>query len=548
MSDNDGVTRRQFLATLAMARTAAAALVPPLLIAPLLASCEQSRGNKSSGLIGLTRKTDRAVQGGFVDDDSTVGHQLRDSVAFPGAREQRKAAVAIVGGGIGGLSAGWRLDQLGMRDWLLLELGSEVGGNSRGGENEVSRYPWGAHYVPVPGKNAVHVRELFRELGVLDANGTWDERTLCHSPQERLWQHGRWHEGVEPFDALPRSQREQFARFDAMIGEWRESGAFQVPMGDVRFDQLNRALQQKLRALDAQNAASWMSSQGLNSPALRWWVEYGTRDDYGASLAQSSAWAAVHYFAGRDADEQGPLTWPEGNHFIVQHLAGRAGERVVTNAPAYRVQKQGSQWLVRTPKLDVLCEAVIWAAPVFVLPRVMANVRVPVTTEYAPWVVANITLDHWPSERGAPPSWDSVLYDSPSLGYVVATHQQLGQSGSSTVWTWYHAVVDRPSVAGRAWLRETEWSWWRDYVLADLARAHPDIGDAVTRIDVKRWGHAMARPVPGTLERAAKLSRWSPGAGLFLAHADVSGFSLFEEAQWHGVRAADGVSNLLGRN
>ncbi|MBC8085819.1 MAG: NAD(P)/FAD-dependent oxidoreductase, partial [Phycisphaerae bacterium] len=302
MSDNDPVTRREFLATLAA--------VP--LIVPLLASCEAGSANKSAGLVGLSRKTDRVIAGGFVDDDSTIGHQLRDGATFSGAREQRSAAVAIVGGGIGGLSAGWRLDKLGMRDWLLLELASEVGGNARGGENEVSPYPWGAHYVPIPGRNATHVRELFQDLGVLDANGGWDERTLCHSPQERLWQHGRWHEGVEPLDALPRREREQFAKFDAMVHEWRASGAFQVPMGDVRIDALDRSLQQKLVTLDAQSAAEWMSSLGFNSPALRWWVEYGTRDDYGASLSQASAWSAVHYFAARDAEEQGPLTWPEG--------------------------------------------------------------------------------------------------------------------------------------------------------------------------------------------------------------------------------------------
>lgn len=496
-------------------------------------------------LIGLARKTTRPVAGGFVDDDSGLGHQLRDGFAFRGAREQRTTSVAIVGGGMSGLSAGWRLDKLGIRDWLLLELGREAGGNSRGGQNTVSRYPWGAHYVPVPGRNAVHVRELFRELGLIDDYGNWDERTLCHSPQERLWQHGRWHEGLEPVDGLPRAEREQFTRFGTLISEWRATQAFQVPTGDVRFNQLTATLQQKLRALDAQTAHSWMQSNGFTSRALRWWVEYGTRDDYGSSLGQASAWAGVHYFAGRDADEQGPLTWPEGNHWIVKQLLARAGARVLTDAPAYRVERKGSKWLVRTPKLDVTCDVVIWAAPLFVMPKVVANVTVPVTTDYAPWVVANVTLEHAPAERGAPPSWDNVIYDSASLGYVVATHQQLGETGPRTVWTWYHAVVDKTAVDGRAWLQNTPWTWWRDYILADLARAHPDIRDAVSRIDVRRWGHAMPRPVPGVLSRASALTAWLPAERLFVAHSDMSGLSLFEEAQWHGVRAANQTAAIL---
>lgn len=542
MSDNIEISRRKFLETLARPLVAVPLVAAPLVAA--VASCGDS-SNKSAGLIGLGRKTDRVVQGAFVDDDMDTGHKLRDGASFAGAREQRSVAVAIVGGGMGGLSAGWRLDKLGMRDWLLLELGEHAGGNSRGGENEVSRYPWGAHYVPVPGENAVHVRELFREMGVLDANGVWDERTLCHTPQERIWQHGRWHEGVEPLDGLRALDRSQFQLFEERIAEFRNTGAFRVPMGDVRFESLSASVQKQLQELDAQTAANWMSSLGLESDPVRWWVEYGTRDDYGASLKQASAWAAVHYFAARDADEQGPLTWPEGNHFIVKHLLSRAGERVITGAPAYRVERRGTKWLVRTPKLDVMCDAVVWAAPLFIMLRVVENVQLPTTPEYAPWVVANVTIENWPAERGAPPAWDNVIYDSDSLGYVVATHQNLGESGPRSVWTWYHAVVDRSSADGRKMLVDKPWEFWRDYILDDLAKAHPDIRSVVSRIDVRRWGHAMARPTPGVLHRVRMLRDWKPAERVFVAHADMSGLSLFEEAQWQGVRAADDVGRAL---
>jgi hypothetical protein len=35
------------------------------------------------------------------------------------------------------------------------------------------------------------------------------------------------------------------------------------------------------------------------------------------------------------------------------------------------------------------------------------------------------------------------------------------------------------------------------------------------------------------------LQEWRPAPQLFVAHADLSNLSLFEEAQWHGVRAAE---------
>jgi len=49
--------------------------------------------------------------------------------------------VAIVGGGIGGLSAAWWLEKRGCHDFVLLELEDRAGGNARWGENEVSAYP-----------------------------------------------------------------------------------------------------------------------------------------------------------------------------------------------------------------------------------------------------------------------------------------------------------------------------------------------------------------------------------------------------------------------
>lgn len=520
-----GVTRREFLLALAAA----------------------------PALVGLTRKGAPDIVGGFVEDDSAVGHALRDGRPLPRARvlQQQRVAVAIVGGGMGGLSAGWRLDALGIRDWTLLELASEPGGNARAGANDTGKFPWGAHYVPVPGPNATYVQQLFRELGLVDANGEWDERTLCHSPQERLFQHGRWHEGLEPFDALTVADRAQFAQFEDLVGEWRASGAFRIPTIQghdwLHSTAASAPAVQAVRALDGMTASAYLQLQGLTAPALKWWVEYGTRDDFGASLSQVSAWAAVHYFAAREITEQGPLTWPEGNNWIVQRLAARAGNRVVTNAPAMSVERIDAKWMIRTPQSDITADVVIWAAPLFVLPRVLHSVTLPVKTEYAPWAVANLTLREPPTEHGAPPAWDNVIYGSPSLGYVDAGHQSLATRGPRRVWTWYHAVAEGSGAQGRQWLQQRSWETWRDYIVADLAKAHPNIGSCIERIEIKRWGHAMARPVPGLLNRVQQLKHWSPAPGVFVAHSDLSDLSLFEEAQWHGVTAANNAAKRLGQ-
>jgi hypothetical protein len=59
-----------------------------------------------------------------------------------------------------------------------------------------------------------------------------------------------------------------------------------------------------------------------------------------------------------------------------------------------------------------------------------------------------------------------------------------------------------------------------------------------------RIGHAMARPVPGFLAKRELRSNKAP---LYYANSDLSGFSIFEEAQYRGVTAADHALRDIGR-
>jgi hypothetical protein len=167
---------------------------------------------------------------------------------------------------------------------------------------------------------------------------------------------------------------------------------------------------------------------------------------------------------------------------------------------------------------------------------------------YSPWLTANLTLDRWPRERGGGPAWDNVIFDSPSLGYVVATHQHLRQHIPRTVWTYYWALAAQPPARARQWLLAASWPALRDAVLTDLSRAHPDIRECVTRLDILRLGHAMVRPAPGFLSSPARTGLDGRDDGLFYGHSDRGGLPHFEEALSAGVSAADGaIARLAGR-
>jgi len=491
----------------------------------------------SAALIGLSVKGDRPIAGAFVNDSFQLGHKLRDRSAFPTAHSVEKHAVVVVGGGIAGLSAAWRLHKRGFKDFVLLEMNEQLGGNSRWGANEITAYPWGAHYVPVPGPKATYVRELFEELGVLK-NGAWEERFLCFTPQERLFLYGRWQEGIEPAIGLTEKDREQFRRLGDSIHKFRASGEFTIPM--------ERGFSQNSADLDRIPFSEWLRNAGMDAKTLKWYMNYCCRDDYGALASDISAWTGIHYFASREPEEKGPLTWPEGNGWIVERLLERVGAFVRTDQMVHGIARRGNGFSVFAGETEYRAEFVIFAAPTFLAPYLIEGIAALHDFEYSPWLTANLTLERLPASYGTDATWDNVVMDSPTLGYVDAMHQTLRSHVERTVWTFYWALADGAPAANRQLLLEKDWSYWKEAILHDLERVHPDIRKCVSRIDIMRFGHAMARPRPGDIFSAERHKLASLNGRLLFANSDLSGFSIFEEAQYRGVRAAEKALDVLG--
>jgi hypothetical protein len=299
----------------------------------------------------------------------------------------------------------------------------------------------------------------------------------------------------------------------------------------------------------------YLRDRGFGSERLRWFVEYGCRDDFGATLAQTSAWAGIHYFAARLEDAGGGadfLTWPEGNGRLVSRMASRAAARLRAQAAVRSVTPHARGVDVvyhddREGRLrGVHADHAILALPAFLIPYVVAGMpRPPRPVVYGSWMVANLTLRERPESRGFPLAWDNVLHASPSLGYVVATHQQ-GRDHGPTVFTYYLPLLDDDPRAARQRLLATPWERWVSAILADLGPAHGGLAQLVETIDVYLWGHAMVRPQPGSMWSESLAAAASPVGRLHFAHTDLSGMALFEEAQYHGVRAAEAILAARG--
>jgi len=497
----------------------------------------------SAALVGLTAKGERRLAGSFVNEAFGLGHHIRDGAAFPAPSRQVRTPVVIVGGGMAGLSAGWWLERHGFRDFVLIEMERQAGGNARWGENDITAYPWAAHYVPVPDAGAELVRELFRELGVLDADGRWNERYLCFEPQERLFLHGRWQEDIEPHIGLTARDREQFRTFGQRMAEHRASGEFTIPV----------ARGAKPSDLDRISVSDWLARNGFDSPYLRWYLDYACRDDYGALARDTSAWAGVHYFASRAPNDKGPLTWPEGNGWIARRLIAKLAAHLQTGQAVYRIARGGSKYSVRTVASDgsagveYLADFVIFAAPTFLAHYVVEDAPRAAGFVYSPWFTANLRLDRLPREiEGAEPAWDNVVYDSTSLGYVNATHMSVASVVERTVWTYYYSLAEFTPVHAREYLLAHDWGYFSRRILDDLERVHPDIRECVSHIDIMRMGHAMVRPAVG-FQFGEERARWlKPMGRVYFANSDLSGISIFEEAQFRGVEAARAVLRAAG--
>jgi hypothetical protein len=191
-------------------------------------------------------------------------------------------------------------------------------------------------------------------------------------------------------------------------------------------------------------------------------------------------------------------------------------------------------------------EFVIFSAPMFLTSYLIEGFPRLNDFVYSPWLTANLTLERQPDSKGAEPSWDTVFMDSPTLGYVDATHQSIRTHIEKTVWTFYWALAEGAPAQNRQMLLEKDWNYWKEAILRDLERVHSNIRECVSRIDIMRMGHAMVRPTVGAIysEERRKLKR-REGPILF-ANSDLSGISIFEEAQFHGVEAAQAVLRKIG--
>lgn len=523
-------TRRGFIKGIATA----------LLLAPLLNACRE----KAAGLIVKLTGTNHIL-----------GHRLWAG-NFPKPSRYIEIPYLIIGGGITGLSAARQFSKKGISDFLLVEIEHHLGGNSSNGENKYSKYPLGAHYLPLPNMhdselvNFLHEEKIITGFDVA-GNPKFDEEQLSFSPQERLFIRNTWQEGLVPKYGNSAIADKELERFFKIMEIFREERGidgkyfFDIPLAAASADD-------KYNSLDAITMQQWLTDNGFSSEELLAYADYCCRDDFGLGIAYISARAGIHYFAarknkGRENYKDNVLTWPEGNARLAHHLKKYASGKTMQNCIAYKVGLKNGKAIVnvyddfRKESVMVTADKIIMATPQFINQYLLPDRKKLVQHfHYAPWVLATITLKELPAHYSYPLCWDNVIYKSKGLGYIYDQHQSVKQVQDRRVITYYYSLSAADLKKARRNVYQKPAGYWTELVFEDLKAAHPDIKDLTENVEIHRLGHGMISPVPGFLTGDAKKELAKDIKGkIYFAHSDLSGISIFEEAFHQGINAVN---------
>ncbi|KGO80950.1 putative NAD(P)-binding protein [Flavobacterium cauense R2A-7] len=523
-------------------RTFLKGIAASLLLLPVLQSCKEK-------VIALLIR--------LSGTNHILGHRLWVK-NFPKPTRQIQIPYLIIGGGISGLSAARQFTKKGISEFLVLELENYLGGNSSNGENQYSKFPLGAHYLPLPNFHDKTLLQFLEEEKIIlgyDAKGfpEFDEAQLTFSPQERLFYKNDWQEGLVPKYGNSHADENAFQVFFSKMDYFRETkGAdgkylFDIPLGHSSNDE------QTLK-LDNITMKQWLDENKLTAKPLIAYIDYCCRDDFGLGIDFVSAWAGIHYFAGRKHNatsdgKENVLTWPEGNARLASHLKKYSEGKTLKNHLAYEVKIEGNKTVVhafddmKKESVEIIADKVILATPQFINQYLLEN-RKHIAREfhYAPWLLATLTVSDLTDNYSYPLCWDNVIHGSKGLGYIYDQHQSVQQVQSKKVITYYFSFSSPDIRKTRRALYKQKKEYWKQMVFDDLKTAHPDIEGKTEEISIRLLGHGMISPVPGFLFGAAKNQAGkSIGNKIFFAHSDLAGISIFEEAFHQGINVVNTI-------
>jgi oxygen-dependent protoporphyrinogen oxidase len=428
----------------------------------------------------------------------------------------RRVDLAVVGGGISGLAAGWMGMQRGA-DVVVLEAADTPGGKLRtspvagieideGADAFLARVPEGAR--------------LCREVGLGDdlvspATGTayvWADGALRRLPTEQLLGvptdlDAVAASGILSAAGVERARADLTAPDDAPSGDEAIGALVRRRLGDEVLDRLVAPLLGGIWAGDCDLLSLRVAAANL--AAAR---------DRGASLIRGAA--ALRAEAVDQGAADGPVFLaPRGGMArLVDALAERLGERLRCGTPVRGLEPEGAGWRLATGDVgdpgaerrpSVAADRVVLTTPAYATARLLASLAPQAAAFLSGIGYASVVLTVLVVPREA--------IDHPLDGSGFLVPQSSGRLLTACSWMtskWGHLGVDRSTVvlrasAGRAGDERALGATDDELVAALVDELRDTVGlhGRPTAVRVSRWERSFPQPRPGHLDAVAGAER-----------------------------------------
>ena len=454
---------------------------------------------------------DAKGHGAEVDgEDNRICHQVRDGKVFTRPRASARHDVVIVGGGVSGLTAAYRLQH---RDFLLLEKEPHWGGNAYAIEYEGSTYATGSAFL-AKDEYAYH---FSKEIGL--------EPLAVNSPDASIIRGelvpDTWGEGLNQLP-YPLPVRESFKKFK------KEMLAIDVD--------------KRSRELDNRPFSDFM--KGHPEEIKQWWDNYGP-SNWGATSEETAAGLALLALQEmvEESHTDDRYTWPGGLGAITKKLADilqpKYGDRMQTGATTVAVVSEKEEvqvTYVRGGELKtVAAKAVIMATPKFITRRIVDGLpdkqsEAMHQIRYIPYPVVNLIFDKPVFNHG----YDTWCPGNTFTDFVVADwviQKQAAYQQKFNILSCYTPMKeeDRGYLLNEIGARKIAAN-----VLSDFQKLMPALNIDPVEVHIYRRGHPLYMSTPGLYTQVQPLAR-HPMDRVFFANTDSEGP---ESTTNEGIKAA----------
>jgi protoporphyrinogen oxidase len=445
----------------------------------------------------LSAQTENPKSSVVEGEDNRICHQVRDGKVFSRPPVSARHDVVIIGGGISGLAAAYRLPSL---DFLLLEKEPHWGGNAYLMEFEGTPYATGSAFLA----KSEPAYGFAKDIGLEPLPINDQDSTILKGE----WVPDTWRSGLDKLP-YPVAVREAFKKFRkellAIDFEKREEELSRVPFSDLL--------------------------KGYPDEIKQWWDNYGP-SNWGAASDETATSVALDDFremAGESGNDY--YTWPGGLGAVTKKLSEmlqkkfssqmRLGATIVSVVPEKNEVRV--TYIEGAELKTVAAKAVIMATPKFITRRLVDGLPAKQSDamrqiRYIPYAVVNLIFDKPVFNKG----YDTWCPGNQFSDFIVAdwvVRNRPGYKQKYNILTCYTPLREEERAL---LLTEPSAQLIARKVLEDFQQLLPGSNVDPIEVHLYRRGHPLYMSTPGLFTEVQPLVR-RPMDRIFFANTDSQG-------------------------